>query len=51
MSGKNVSPRIVQNYDGKDIVLCAEENVVLSPAQFPELLDHPYLSNDGSAPP
>ena len=29
MSGKNVSPRIVQNYDGKDIVLCAEENVVL----------------------
>ena len=40
MSGKNVSPRIVQNYDGKDIVLCAEENVVLSPAQFPELLDH-----------
>ena len=40
MIGKNVSPRIVQNYDGKDIVLCAEENVVLSPAQFPELLDH-----------
>ena len=40
MSGKNVSPRIVQNYDGKDIVLCAEENVVLSPAQVPELLDH-----------
>ena len=40
MSGKNVSPRIVQNYDGKDIALCAEENVVLSPAQFPELLDH-----------
>ena len=40
MSGKNVFPRIVQNYDGKDIVLCAEENVVLSPAQFPELLDH-----------
>ena len=40
MSGKNVSPHIVQNYDGKDIVLCAEENVVLSPAQFPELLDH-----------
>lgn len=40
MSGKNVSPRIVANYDGKDIVLCAEENVVLSPAQFPELLSH-----------
>ena len=26
--------------DGSDIVLCAEENVVLSPSQFPELLDH-----------
>ena len=40
MSGKNVSPRIVQNYYGSDIVLCAEENIVLSPAQFPELLNH-----------
>ena len=40
MSGKNVSPRKVENYDGKDIVLCAEENIVLSPSQFPELLDH-----------
>lgn len=40
MSGKNVSPRIVRQYDGKDIILCAEENVILSPAQFPELLDH-----------
>lgn len=40
MSGANVSPRIVKNYDGNDIVLCAEEKVILSPAQFPELLDH-----------
>ncbi|MBP1612601.1 MAG: pepT [Bacteroidetes bacterium] len=40
MSGKDVSPRIVENYDGTDIVLCAEENVVLSPVQFPELLEH-----------
>ncbi len=40
MSGKDVSPRIVQNYDGSDIVLCEEEKVVLSPEQFPELLDH-----------
>lgn len=29
-----------KKYDGSDIVLCAEENVVLSPSQFPELLDH-----------
>jgi tripeptide aminopeptidase len=40
MSGKNVSPRIVENYDGKDIVLSADENIILSPKQFPELLDH-----------
>ena len=40
MSGKNVTPRIVEKYDGSDIVLCTEENIVLSPAQFPELLDH-----------
>lgn len=40
MSGANVNPRIVKNYDGNDIVLCAEENIVLSPKQFPELLDH-----------
>ena len=40
MSGKDVSPRIVQNYDGSDIVLCEEGKVVLSPEQFPELLDH-----------
>lgn len=40
MSGKNVSPRIVEKYDGKDIVLCAEEKIILSPKQFPELLDH-----------
>ena len=40
MSGKDVSPRIVQCYDCGEIVLCADENIVLSPAQFPELLDH-----------
>lgn len=40
MSGENVTPRIVHEYDGSDIVLCEEENIVLSPAQFPELLDH-----------
>ena len=40
MSGKDVSPRIVQCYNGGEIVLCADENIVLSPARFPELLDH-----------
>ena len=40
MSGAGVKPRIVEKYDGKDIVLCNKDNIVLSPAQFPELLDH-----------
>lgn len=40
MTGKHVSPRIVKAYDGSDIELCREENVTLSPTQFPELLDH-----------
>ena len=39
MSGENVRPRIVEKYDGADIVLSAEDNIVLSPADFPELLD------------
>ena len=37
MSGKNVKPRIVENYDGNDIILNEKENLVLSPKQFPEL--------------
>lgn len=40
MSGKDVTPRIVENYNGSDIVLNAEDRVILSPAQFPELLAH-----------
>jgi tripeptide aminopeptidase len=40
VSGKDVKPRIVENYDGKDIVLNKELNVVLSPADFPELKNH-----------
>ena len=41
MSGRDVRPRIVQNYDGGDIVLCdGAERIVLSPSRFPELLDH-----------
>lgn len=38
MSGKNVNPRIVENYDGKDIILNEELNIVTSPKDFPELL-------------
>ena len=40
MSGKDVKPRIVENYDGGDICLNKEQNIVLSPSLFPELLNH-----------
>ncbi len=34
----NVSPQIVEEYDGKDIVLNAKENIILSPNDFEDLL-------------
>ncbi len=37
-SGKGVSPRIVENYDGQTIALNA--SVSLDPREFPELLDY-----------
>lgn len=37
ISGKDVKPRIVERYDGEDILLNEAERVVLSPADFPEL--------------
>ncbi len=40
MSGHNVSPRIVENYDGGDIMLNSSTGVTLSPEQFPELLHY-----------
>ena len=40
MSGANVNPRIVNNYQGGDILLDSKENIILSPLQFPELNDH-----------
>jgi tripeptide aminopeptidase len=37
-SGANVKPQIIENYDGKDIILNAEKNIVLSPNYFKDLL-------------
>lgn len=37
MSGRHVTPRIVKNYEGGDITLNAEKEIVLSPREFPEL--------------
>ncbi|MDR0733403.1 MAG: peptidase T [Dysgonamonadaceae bacterium] len=40
MSGANVKPKIIEHYDGKNIVLNETENIVLSPEMFPELRLH-----------
>jgi len=37
ISGENVHPRILEHYDGKDIVLNKEQNVVMRVCEFPEL--------------
>lgn len=39
-SGADVKPRLVKDYDGKDIVLDAEAGIVTDTKKFPELLDH-----------
>lgn len=44
VTGKDVNPRIVEDYDGTDIVLSAEARVVLSTEEFPELLR--YVGDD-----
>ncbi|WP_058300999.1 peptidase T [Gorillibacterium timonense] len=50
-TGKGVNPQIVENYDGGDLVLNAELNVVLSPREFPELTGykgHTLMTTDGT---
>lgn len=37
VTGKDVKPRIVEKYDGKDILLNEEEKIVMRVADFPEL--------------
>lgn len=44
MSGKNVNPKIISNYDGKDILLNEEENIIMSVTDFPEL--KAYIGKD-----
>ncbi|WP_338471108.1 peptidase T [Niallia sp. XMNu-256] len=50
-TGKNVNPQLVENYDGQDIVLNKELQVVLSKESFPELVDykgHTLITTDGT---
>lgn len=40
MSGKNIKPRIVKNYDGNDILLNDEKVIVLETEKYPEILQY-----------
>lgn len=51
-NGKHVNPRMIENYDGKDIVLDAEKSIVSSVADFPELKNYigkTLIVTDGSS--
>ena len=50
-TGANVKPKITENYDGKDIVLNEEQNIVLSPSYFKDLLQYKgqtIITTDGT---
>lgn len=50
-SGTNVNPQIIENYDGKDIVLNKEKNIILSPEYFDDLLQYKgktIITTDGT---
>lgn len=50
-TGKNVKPQIIENYDGQDIVLNEELDVILSVTEFPELHEykgHTLMTTDGT---
>lgn len=51
MSGLNVKPNIITNYNGGDIILNNDKNITLSPKDFPELNDHigmDLITTDGT---
>lgn len=51
-NGNHVNPRIIENYDGKDIVLDAEKNIISSVMDFPELKNYmgkTLIVTDGSS--
>lgn len=50
-TGKNVNPQIIENFDGNDITLNEEQNIVLSAKVFPELPSykgHTLITTDGT---
>ena len=50
-SGTDVKPQIIENYDGKDIVLNADKNIILSPDYFEDLKQYKgqtLITTDGT---
>lgn len=50
-SGTNIKPQIIDNYDGKDIILNKEKNIVLSPEYFDDLVQYEgqtLITTDGT---
>lgn len=50
-TGANIKPQIVKNYDGGDIILNKEQNIVLSPNYFKDLLQYKgqtIITTDGT---
>ncbi len=50
-SGKNVKPQLIKKYDGEDIILNAEKNIVLKKSEFPELAQYvgqTIITTDGN---
>lgn len=48
---QNIQPQFVENYQGGDILLHAEQNIVLSPKDFPNLknyIGHTLITTDGT---
>jgi tripeptide aminopeptidase len=51
MSGSNVMPEIIENYDGRELILNPEKKVILTPLDFPELLNYKgqtIITTDGT---
>lgn len=50
-SGTDVKPQIIENYDGQDIVLNADKNIILSPEYFEDLKQYEgqtLITTDGT---
>jgi len=50
-TGKNINPQVIDNYDGKDIVLNKEKNIILSSSYFDDLLQYKgqtIITTDGT---